>query len=341
MVKPYKIYINSSNPNKILDTFPLKVLTKNFRTKIVNSPDIADLMVDFVERGKDKIIKKSDKKILIIAGDNLNFKKNLFSLIESIINKIGFKKQKYKIMDLMDKILPKRICEIPIMSFFRNYEYFFRNNQNSNKIFLLTTNKMKIKNSISIPLFIQNYFYKLQRLKTLRTPSEKELKKKKFCAFVVSSNSSRERIKFFKELSKYKRVDSYGKVMNNMGSIIQSDHWKNNDKIFRKYKFVICFENSFSEDYITEKLPNVMFANTIPIYKGAPNVGEYFNLNSFINYETYGSYKKMIKKIIELDKDDKKYIDFLKNPWFYNNEIPQKIINKPKELIKFYKKLWN
>ena len=41
-----------------------------------------------------------------------------------------------------------------------------------------------------------------------------------------------------------------------------------NRELFRDYKFVICFENSIANDYITEKLPNVMLANSIGIYQG-------------------------------------------------------------------------
>ena len=41
-----------------------------------------------------------------------------------------------------------------------------------------------------------------------------------------------------------------------------------NQELFRDYKFVMCFENSYANDYITEKLPNVMMANSIGIYRG-------------------------------------------------------------------------
>ena len=88
-----------------------------------------------------------------------------------------------------------------------------------------------------------------------------------------------------------------------------------NQELFRDYKFVICFENSYANDFITEKLPNVMLANSIGIYRGAPNVDEFFNTKSFINYDNYGSYDKMIEKIIELDKDDDKYQKFLEEPF--------------------------
>ena len=73
---------------------------------------------------------------------------------------------------------------------------------------------------------------------------------------------------------------------------IQKLNYLSNSALFKKYRFVICFENSFADEYITEKLPNVMFSGGIPIYRGAPNIGKYFNTESFINFENYGYYNK-------------------------------------------------
>ena len=165
---------------------------------------------------------------------------------------------------------------------------------------------------------------------------------KKFCAFVCSNSTSAERNYFFKKLSQYKKVDSYGRVMKNAE---YSEKQKNNPKtfeancdLFRNYKFVICFENSFEEEYITEKLPQAMHGNAVPIYRGAPNVSDYFNTKSFINYDDYGSYEEMIKKVIELDQDSKKYNDFLKQPWMEEKHL-EKIREKKQVLKKFLKKV--
>lgn len=341
MNQKHGIYVNCKNSADAMKMFPLKVLKKNFNINLVGSPDSAEVIIDFIERKENILLRRKDKKFLIIAGDNLKFKKNLFSLIESFFGKTPFKEKKYKIMDFLDKIIPKNIAKIPIISFFNNYDKLLLDKFRENKIYLITTNKIKRKNSISIPLFIQNYSNRLNKLRDKRIPTIKDLSKKKFCAFIVSSNSSRERVDFFKKLSKYKRIDSYGKVMNNMGDIIQDQDWKYNPKIFENYKFVICFENSFAEDYITEKLLNVMFANSIPIYRGAPNTKDYFNTKSFINFDDYGSYEKIVNKIIELDKDDKKYLKFLDQEWFIDNKIPKKIDDKEKALIQFYEQLFN
>lgn len=71
-----------------------------------------------------------------------------------------------------------------------------------------------------IPLFASYKSYEaLKEQKTACSESEKEaLLKRKFCSFVVSNSGAdplRER--FFHELSKYKRVDSGGRFLNNIG----------------------------------------------------------------------------------------------------------------------------
>ena len=111
-----------------------------------------------------------------------------------------------------------------------------------------------------------------------------------------------------------------------------------NSEIFKKYKFVICFENSFEENWITEKILNVMVAGAIPIYRGAPNIQEYFNNESFINYEDYRNYDKMIQKIIELDNNSAKYKDLLSVP-FLSKENIQNINKKVYGLKHFLNKL--
>ncbi|GAI04719.1 unnamed protein product, partial [marine sediment metagenome] len=79
----------------------------------------------------------------------------------------------------------------------------------------------------------------------------------------------------------------------------------------------------------------------IPIFHGPQNTKDYFDTSSFINYDDYSSYEKMIEKIIELDQDDEKYKQFLKRPFFYKNKVPKEFKEKEEELIKFYKNIFS
>lgn len=143
------------------------------------------------------------------------------------------------------------------------------------------------------------------------------LGKKKFACMVVSNGNAKERIDFFHLLSKYKKVDSGGRFLNNIGGPV-------NDKMnfIKEYKFVISFENSSYPGYTTEKLIQPMLANSIPVYWGNPEVGKDFNTKSFININDFSTYQQAIERIIELDNDEIKYRKVAEEPWFINNQLP-------------------
>jgi hypothetical protein len=52
------------------------------------------------------------------------------------------------------------------------------------------------------------------------------------------------------------------------------------------FQFSIVMENSQQYNWITEKLIDCLVSRTIPIYWGAPNVGEYFNTKGIIPFNT-------------------------------------------------------
>src|SRR6185312_9671314 len=109
--------------------------------------------------------------------------------------------------------------------------------------------------------------------------------KKHFCNFLYSHQVPY-REEFFRQLSKYKKIDAPGKSMNNMesiDSIYSGDIWERKRQFLSEYKFTIAFENYVYPGYQTEKLYDAMQANSIPIYCGDPNIKEIFNTASFIN----------------------------------------------------------
>jgi hypothetical protein len=50
-----------------------------------------------------------------------------------------------------------------------------------------------------------------------------------------------------------------------------------NEKLdcFRKYKFVIAFEDAIEPDYVTDKFFDPLLADSVPVYLGAPNIEEF------------------------------------------------------------------
>lgn len=160
---------------------------------------------------------------------------------------------------------------------------------------------------------------------------------RKFCNFVASNGNCDTRNNFFQKLSKYKKVDSGGSVFNNIGYKISDKR-----KFQSEYKFSITFENNAYRPeypyYITEKPFEAMCVNSIPIYRGGSKINEYFNTKSFINFHDFNSEDEMIEYIIDLDKNDSKYMEVIRQPWFDNNQIPDN--NKIENIKSFLYKIF-
>lgn len=165
--------------------------------------------------------------------------------------------------------------------------------------------------------------------------------KTKFCSFVISGYNPRKnhnRVAFFQKLSKYKRVDSAGRKFNNMGAVLP---WGTRNKInfLRPYKFNIAFENRSLAGYTTEKIFEPMVARCLPIYWGNPLIAEEFNPKSFINYADFPSEEAVIERIIELDRDDSKYMEYLRQPYFHDDK--PNIYFSHERILDFFEKIFS
>ena len=162
---------------------------------------------------------------------------------------------------------------------------------------------------------------------TVRYIDDRELMKKSFCLFSVSNKNSSNRIDFFKKLSKYKAIDSCGKVENNKKDCPPRESYssKENCSFISNYKFMICFENISLHNYCTEKVLNAYFCGTIPIYWGCPNIADFIDLESIFYISpdyTDQEVTTVIQKIIECDSNDDVYRKKYNRPLFKNNVLP-------------------
>ncbi len=161
----------------------------------------------------------------------------------------------------------------------------------------------------------------------IKEPGEAErvlAAKTKFCAVVIGNRNTKRtarRLRFFEKLSKYKPVDSGGRFLNNIGGPVK-------DKVafLRDYKFHVCFENATSPGYTSEKLVHAMQARCLPIYWGNPRVAEDFNPRSFLQVTDEMSDEEAIERVIELDRDDTKYLALAREPYFHGN-TPNELYN--------------
>lgn len=177
-------------------------------------------------------------------------------------------------------------------------------------------------------------YYELVRPKVI----EESMSHRKFCNFVASNGACQERNDFVNQLSKYKKVDSGGRWMNNIGYAVPDKR-----KFQSEYKFSVAFENNAYRPqhpgYTTEKIMEPMTVNSIPLYWGNPLVHQEFNTKSFVSFYDHGYFGQMIEHIIELDKDNDKYLEMLNQPWFVKNQIPEN--NKIENIKKFLYSIFN
>jgi len=157
-----------------------------------------------------------------------------------------------------------------------------------------------------------------------------------FCCVVVSNGACTIRNDFFEALSKYKRVDSGGRFMNNIGHAVDNKY-----DFIRNYKFVIAFENTSFPGYTTEKIYEPFVQHCVPIYWGDPNVAKDFNTRAFINSHDYPSFEKVIERVIEVDNNDELYMQYLQQPVFTNDEPnewvdEQNILKRLDEIVAYH-----
>lgn len=185
---------------------------------------------------------------------------------------------------------------------------------------------------LRLPLWLSRSWYCLDYLENKQI--DESLCQRKFCNFVFSNTGWADPIRetFYRELSKYKRIDSGGAFLNNIGYRVP-------DKLefIKDYKFTIAIENSAVSGYTTEKLTDSMQVNSLPIYYGNPLVEKDFNSESFVHLRDFENMQDCIDYIIALDKDDSLYLDKLSKNWFATQHIKEQY---DAAILEFFKNIF-
>lgn len=158
-----------------------------------------------------------------------------------------------------------------------------------------------------------------------------------FCSFVVSNaNADPIRDMFFERLSKYKKVASGGRHMNNVGGPVADK-----PAFCAKYKFNIAFENSAHPGYTTEKIVEPLSVSSVPIYWGNPDIEKDFSADCMVRVKGEDDIDRAIEEIVRLDSDDEAYLAKCRaavsgnggSEWFDRRleEFLAHIIDQPKE----------
>jgi len=92
------------------------------------------------------------------------------------------------------------------------------------------------------------------------------------------------------------------------------------------YMFSIVIENSFYDNYFTEKILDCFATGTIPIYKGCDNINEFFDENGIIKLTDDFDFKSLNKELYNSKIDAiKKNFNLVQNYKILEDIIYQKI----------------
>ncbi|HXJ01355.1 MAG TPA: glycosyltransferase family 10 [Micropepsaceae bacterium] len=129
----------------------------------------------------------------------------------------------------------------------------------------------------------------------------------------------------FRTLSAYKRVDSAGRHLNNMNGWMvpyAPNRVVGKVEFFHRYKFTLAAENMIWPGYMTEKLVDPMYVNSIPIYVGDPLAKGSFDPASYIDFSCFPNMKQMMEFVRAVDNDNDLYMKMLAAPFYRENAIP-------------------
>ena len=173
----------------------------------------------------------------------------------------------------------------------------------------------------------------------LEEPKQVLARKTKFCGFVVGNvgRKAQKRIEFFHRLNRYKPVDSGGRALNNIGTSIPNGSL-HKVAFLQPYKFNIAFENQSIPGYTTEKIYEALLARCVPIYWGNPRIPEEFNPKCFLNYFDFPNEEALVERIIEIDRNDDLYLEYLRQPWFPNSQ-PNEFFSSDR-LLDFFERIF-
>lgn len=76
------------------------------------------------------------------------------------------------------------------------------------------------------------------------------------------------------------------------------------------YKFVLAIENTLTQSYVTEKLFYALDSASVPIYFGAPNVGDFVPPHSIIDGSKFKSLEELASYVKALANDPVAYAEY-------------------------------
>lgn len=149
------------------------------------------------------------------------------------------------------------------------------------------------------------------------------------------------RDEYVRELGRHIAVDALGRCLNNaslpagLGRYDPGGRGDAMDALMRArgYRFVLAFENSRCDDYVTEKLYNPLRAGVVPVYRGAPNARSAGFLPSplaAVLADDFGSPRELAEHLHEMLRDERLYARRLE--WYRQRRVDAALLRRIESL---------
>jgi hypothetical protein len=128
--------------------------------------------------------------------------------------------------------------------------------------------------------------------------------KKSHITFVTSSKSQSDGHRFRHQIYQYLDNIDETNGMDVYSHISPPFHERRND-FFEKALFHIAVENSAEKNWFTEKIIDCFATKTVPIYWGCPNIGDWFDTDGIITFDTIEELNVILKTITTQDYENR------------------------------------
>lgn len=122
--------------------------------------------------------------------------------------------------------------------------------------------------------------------------------------FVSNCHSPSNRMAYVEQLQDFIHIDIVGACSPQNLQCPKSQHESCLKALLPKYRFVLAFENAICDDYVTDKLSDVLPFDIIPIFWGGVDYGKFLPRESFVVASDYPRPKDLARALYRFKNDD-------------------------------------
>jgi hypothetical protein len=124
-----------------------------------------------------------------------------------------------------------------------------------------------------------------------------------------------ERLRALKHFAASGTIDLWGRSWDNGLADLEAEYgdavrrtWRGpvDDKYeaMSRYRFAVCYENMVLDGWITEKLFDCLYSGVVPIYLGAPDIGDAVDPACYVDARQFANYDEMQRYLESMSPTD-------------------------------------